>query len=203
MRVSGIGQAMRAAAKRLELLKGSSGAQLLEVALMLPILLALVTGAADFGGAYKLQHDLNNACREGARFASSESTADLDCGSCNTVPQSVMAVRDVVANYLTNDSLTACAVSTSATYSSTNQAWTFGSSTSGCTEFSLVIARGYSFVNGSTGTNVMATNVTLAWPYTWTYGKVAGFLNQNKGKKGNPPPLPATINSGAIMENLS
>jgi Flp pilus assembly protein TadG len=187
---------------RLEGLRGSSGAQLLEVALTLPILMALVVGATDFGAAYRLQHDLNNACREGARFASSQSAEDLNCGSCSAVPASVSAVRDVVANYLTQDKLTTCAISTTAGYSATNQTWSFSSPTPGCTNFSLTVARGYTFLNTSSNTNVLASQVTIAWPYTWTYGKVAGMLGGNKQKGGGGTSLPSTINSNASMENL-
>jgi Flp pilus assembly protein TadG len=183
----------------LTLLKGTRAEQLLEVALSLPVLLALVVGATDFGGAYKLQHDLNNACREGSRFASGENTADLNCGTCSATPPSVTAVRDVVANYMTQDGLTSCTVGTSPSFTANTLTWTYTSSTSGCTNFSLVIERGYSY-SDTTGTSVIATQVTVNYPYTWMFSKVAGSLGGKKGGGGTS--LPSAITANAIMENL-
>ena len=53
---------------------GSEGAQLLEFALVLPILLVFSVGIMDFGQAYNLKQKLNNASREGARFAAAENS---------------------------------------------------------------------------------------------------------------------------------
>lgn len=46
-----------------------SGQALVEFALVLPILLALLCGIIDFGWLYYNQITLNNAAREGARYA--------------------------------------------------------------------------------------------------------------------------------------
>lgn len=46
-----------------------SGQSLVEFALVLPILLALLCGIIDFGWLYYNQITLNNAAREGARYA--------------------------------------------------------------------------------------------------------------------------------------
>ena len=48
---------------------GTDAAQLLEFAFILPLLLVLGVGFADFGGAYNLKQKLNNAAREGTRIA--------------------------------------------------------------------------------------------------------------------------------------
>jgi Flp pilus assembly protein TadG len=182
----------------LGLLSDTRGSELLEMAFGLPLLLVFMVGIADFGGAYNLKHRLSNAVREGARFATSES--DLDAFSngaiCTCTPASVSAIRDVVANYLTNAGVAQCAVSTTATQSSLK--WTFDSSTSGsgCGNFSLVIDRNNTATTNGT-TTVPATHVSLTYPYTWQFNKVMGLL-----VNGANPTLPATISSDVIMENL-
>ena len=177
-----------------EILPCVHGSQLVESALLTPMLLVLAVGIADFSGAYNVKQNLNNAAREGARFAISQSELDLNCGSCSPAPQSVQGVRDVVANYLSDAGLTTCTVGSSATYSATNQTWSYGGS--GCSGFLLTIERGYSFANGST--TVVATRVTLTYPYSWTISKVFGLLGNGSG-----PSLPPTLTTNAIMANLN
>ncbi len=178
-------------ARRL-LLAGSQGSQLFEFALVLPLLLVIVIGIADFGGAFNLKQKLNNAAREGARFAASQSTLDLT-GSTQP-PPSIVAIHDVVQNYLTGANLTQCAINGGPTKSGLT--WTYTSSSAGCGSFSLVIDRGFNFLNGTT--TVFATHVTLTYPYTWTFGRIIGLL-----VNGASPALPATITSDAVMQNMS
>src|SRR5712692_627410 len=113
-------------------LRGGEGAQLLEFALVLPMLLVVVFGAADFGAAWALKDKLTNAARDGARIAASQ-TNDLNGGG--NPPASVTAVKDVVANYLTNAKVTTCpdsppnlwTVASAGTF-----AWQYTSSSTGC-----------------------------------------------------------------------
>ena len=182
----------------LGLLSDTRGSELLEMAFGLPLLLVFMVGISDFGAAYNLKHRLSNAVREGVRFAASQSRLDEVSGGsvCSCTPPSVSAVRDVVANYLTNAGVTQCAVSTTATQSGLQ--WTFASSTSGsgCGSFSLVIDR-----NNTATTNgaitIPMTHVSLTYPYTWQFNRVMGLL-----VNGANPTLPATISSDAKMENL-
>ncbi len=176
---------------RRSLLIGVQGSQLFEFALVLPFLLAIVIGIIDFGGAFNLKQKLNNAAREGARFGASQSTLDLT-GSIQP-PPSIVAIHDVVQNYLTGAKATNCAIDGGPTQS--GWTWTYTSSSAGCGSFSLVIDRGFAFLNGTT--TVQATRVTLAYPFTWTFGRIIGLL-----VKGANPTLPATISSDAVMQNL-
>ena len=50
-------------------LRGTEGTQLVELAVTLPLLVVMVVGIFDFGGAYNLKQKLNDTAREGARFA--------------------------------------------------------------------------------------------------------------------------------------
>ncbi len=174
---------------RRSLLLGAQGSQLFEFALVLPLLLVIVIGIIDFGEAFNLKQKLNNAAREGARFGASESTLDLSQSN----PPSIDAVRDVVENYLTSAKATKCAIGSTPTKS--GWTWTYGSSSAGCGGFSLVIDRGFSFLNGTT--TVQATHVTLTYPHTWTFGRIIGLL-----VNGANPTLPTTISSDAVMQNL-
>lgn len=180
------------------LLTEAAGSQLLEFALVLPFLLVFLTGIIDFGQAFNMRQKLNNAAREGARLAA---TQKVYCGGngqspCTPAPASVQAVRDVVANYLSNASLTGCVLPTTATYAALNQAWTYSSSTTGCSGFSLKIEMGYTYPNG--GTTMEASRVTLSYPYTWVFfNRIIGLL-----VKGSSYGSSITITTDAIMQNL-
>lgn len=60
--------------KMIEILKKEEGQALVEFALVLPLLLLLVCGIIDFGWLFYNQLSLQNACREGARYACVHST---------------------------------------------------------------------------------------------------------------------------------
>lgn len=49
--------------------KGEDGQAMVEFALILPIFLLILCGIIDFGWMFYNQLSLNNACREGARYA--------------------------------------------------------------------------------------------------------------------------------------
>ena len=55
-----------------------SGQSLVEFAIVLPILLALLVGIFEFGVAWNRKQVLTNAAREGARLAVLPSTMDTD-----------------------------------------------------------------------------------------------------------------------------
>lgn len=58
------------------LIRKEEGQGLVEFALVLPILLMLVCGIIDFGWLFYNQLSLQNACREGARYACVHSSDD-------------------------------------------------------------------------------------------------------------------------------
>ena len=167
---------------------GRDGAQLLELALVLPLLAVIVVGVLDFGEAYNLKQKLNNAAREGARFAAGQNSG------VNLSTSDVTAVRDAVNNYLTNAGVTQCTIAGSPTVSGFK--YTFNSSSSGCGTFSLVIDRNYLITVGSVTSS--ATHVTLSYPYTWSLGNVIKLL-----LPGSTLSLPGTLSTDAIMQNLN
>ncbi len=170
----------------------TSGSQLFEMALVLPMLLVFVLGIGDFGGAFNLKHRLSNAAREGARLAVSESNLDLTSGG--SAPPSVVAVSQVVSNYLTNAGVTQCTIAASGT-SAGSFSWKFSSSSSGCSNFALIVDRNYTSLK-SNGATIIATHVTLTYPYTWRLPQIIGLLS-----KGSSLSLPSTVTSDSIMLN--
>ena len=190
----------------LEGLWGARGSQLVEFALTLPFLLVLSVGVSDFGGAYNLKQKLNNAAREGARYAVSQysDSGSLSDTSCGGSPCSVQAIENVVVNYLINAKVTTsttdvCGMtaSTSATAGPGVFTWTYTSSNcpGTSTPFTLKIERGYTFLNGTT--TVVGSRVTLTYPYSWSFGRIMGLL-----VPGASPVLPTTLTSDAVMQNL-
>jgi Flp pilus assembly protein TadG len=169
-------------------LASSEGSQLLEFALVLPLLLVMIVGIADFAGAYNLKQKLNNAAREGARYAANQSSNVNDINAT-----SVGAVGTVVSNYLTNAGISQCAIG-GATGGPMN--YTFSSGTVGCGNFQLDVNRAATLT--SNGSAYSATKVTITYPYTWLIGNMMKLLvpSSNAG-------LPATIQSDTTIQNIN
>jgi Flp pilus assembly protein TadG len=74
------------------------GAAALELALVLPVLVALICGIMDFGDAWYMKQVLNNASREGARYGSRYQT---DGGGAHKLPNALSPsiASWVVTNY--------------------------------------------------------------------------------------------------------
>src|SRR6476646_8367082 len=67
-----------------------SGAAAAEMALVAPMLLAIMFGTMELGYYFYSEHVVVKAVRDGARFASREKFTDYDCAS-NTVDASAIA----------------------------------------------------------------------------------------------------------------
>ena len=176
------------------------GMQLLEVALLLPLLLVLTAGAVDFGQAWNMRQVLANAARDGARLGASQPFSDLN----NTNPTSIQQVCQQVASYLnqehvnlafmnnTNNSGTPSSTisgmcSTPGTIANSScaalstggtcvpSAWTYYSNVT--YGYGLKIERtvdvpssGTSCAPGTGATCISSTRVTLKYPYKWGMG---------------------------------
>ncbi len=175
-----------------KLLKNSEGAQLLEFAFALPFLVVILVGILDFGQAYNLKQKLNNATREAARMAASQNS-----GINNLTTSDVTAIASEVQSYLTNASVTQCTINT-ASPAVSGFVYTYTSTTAGCTggNFQLVIDRSYTFLNGTT--TVVATHVTLTYPFTWTLGKVIGLILPSSTLA-----LPGKFSTDSIIQNIN
>lgn len=190
-----------------EQLRETRGAQLLEFALVLPMLVVMAVGIIDFGGAYNVKHILTNSAREAARITASTTLSDSasNCVSATT-PCSIQAAADAVEQYLTNTGMSAAScISPSAPSGSGTLKWTYSCDSGNKTscggsnaKVCLQIDRGFVTTGGPSGTVIPSTQVTLQYPYTWTYGKVIGLL-----VKGATASLPSTISTSVVMQNLA
>jgi Flp pilus assembly protein TadG len=167
---------VRTLRRRISVLADSEGSQILEFAVTLPLLMVFVVGIFDFGGAFNLKQKLNNAVREGARYASSLPTNDLNSVA---TPTSVTWVRDVVDKYLQEGRMDDCGLSTQAPTNPSAMTWTYTASGGACpVPLTLTIERYYSFQSAIGGNtfNVVSTRVTISYPYRWHFNKVITTL---------------------------
>jgi Flp pilus assembly protein TadG len=148
-------------------------AALIEFAVSLPLLVVLVVGIFDFGGAFNLKQELNNAMREGARFAANQPTNDLD----SSTPASVDAVRFVVDSYLLNAHINDCGLSgIPQPPTGGGLTWVYNA-TVGCS-LTLTINRGVVLQETILGTtvNMRSTYVHIVYPYQWHFNSVIQLL---------------------------
>jgi len=172
------------------------GAALLEFAFAMPILLVMAAGIYDFGSAYTLKDKLTNAAREGVRIATNQppDLASTQCvvnGTTYNAPCSVSLAMLAVQNYLSAAGITSCAISTSAA-SAGNFVWTYSSASSGCSTNPIVtVERNIQF--SANGATAFATRVTLQYPFSWDFARVAG---SSSGIAGS-----FWISTNAVMQN--
>jgi Flp pilus assembly protein TadG len=156
-------------------LRGTEAAALIEFAVALPLLVVLVVGIFDFGGAFNLKQELNNAVREGARFGASQPTNDLSVSILK--PPSVDAVRFVVDSYLQTAKINDCGLSSLAqpNYGAW-PVWVYTANT-GC-NLTLTIDRGQvvSETVGGATVNMFCTTVTISYQYRWHFNSVIQLL---------------------------
>jgi len=172
-----------------------------EFAVALPLLLVLVVGIFDFGNAFNLKQKLTNAAREAARLGANSTTADLT----NPAPTSVVAIRDLVSNYLQTSRINDCGLGSAAAApfgASTPWKWTFTATCAGGNSFVLTVDRGYVFTSSVTAGGIpvkmISTNVSISYPYSWQFNRVIGVLIS-----GASYPASTQIQVNAVLENLN
>src|SRR5207302_9360815 len=85
-------------------MENQRGAQVMEFALVLPLLMVFVVAIYDFGQAFNVKEKLNFAVKDGAKFGAAQPTNDLT----QTIPVSVTAIRDLVDADLINAGINDC-----------------------------------------------------------------------------------------------
>lgn len=175
-------------------LRRAEGSQLLEFALVLPLLLVLVLGIFDFATAFNLKQIMNNAAREGSRIGSSQPNSDLT----QTTPPSVQVIHDAVVSYLSNAGVNTSFISGDMTSAGSGTfTWTYYSdATNG---YGLKIERNVQLDTPS-GPIIAATRVTLTYPYNWWFGfnKVIKLIVPAASYSGT-----IAIRTDALMGNIN
>jgi len=151
----------------------SAGSQIVEFAVALPLLLVMVIGIFDFGNAFNLKQKLTNVTRDAARVGAGQPTSDLS----NTPPPSILALRDVVANYLQNAKVNDCGLGgATATTAGAPWKWSFTSVCPQGGNLVLTVNRGNIFASSLTTAGfplqISSTEVTISYPYTWQFNRV-------------------------------
>lgn len=182
-------------------LNSSHASSLAEFAISLPLLVVLVVGIFDFGGAFNQKQELNNAMREGARFGASQPTNDL-CNNCQA-PASVDAIRVLVDSYLKMANLNDCGLSTTPLPSSgANLTWVYSppAAGSGCGgPLLLTIIRGYpdcglpNPAQPPPTVNIPCTTVKIVYPYQWHFNSVIQLLVPGSNLALTPISTSATV----------
>lgn len=166
--------------------------QIVEFALSLPLLVLFVVGIFDFSGALALKQKLTNAAREAARVAAADPANDL-IGTALAMPVSVRDSLQVADNYLLSEKVNDCGLLTAFPQPAGVLTWTFNSQANGCPApgVTLTVNRGYYFAQSgavqpsasctpgqSPGSQVaiVATCVTLQYPYQWQFTGVSGLF---------------------------
>ena len=154
--------------------RGADAAAVVEFAVALPLLIVLVVGIFDFGGAFNLKQELSNAAREGARFGASQPTNDF---LVSPAP-SVDAVRYVVDSYLLRARVNDCGLNTATQVLAASWTWLYTTTGTCASALVLTISRGIT-VQMSAGGNTVTipcTTVSISYPYQWHFNSVIQLL---------------------------
>jgi Flp pilus assembly protein TadG len=157
----------------------TTGSQIAEFAVALPLLLIMVVGIFDFGNAYNIKQKVTNVAREAARLGASQPTSDLT----NPGPQSILAIRDMVSSALQSSKLSDCGLGTTAATAAgaaTPWKWTFTTSCGTAGNLVLNVDRGFVFTStltaGGNPVKMINTQVTLLYPYQWQFNRVVTIM---------------------------
>jgi Flp pilus assembly protein TadG len=165
--------ASRPLRQRFCLLRETDAAAIIEFAVALPLLVVLVVGIFDFGGAFNLKQELNNAAREGARFGAAQPSNDLALAQ----PPSVNAVRFLVDSYLLTAHINDCGLSTASWALAGGLTWQFTATGPTCS-MTLTVSRGVAVQEtiGGAPVNILCSSVNIVYPYRWHFNNVIQLL---------------------------
>ena len=181
------------------------GAQLVEFAVSLPLLVIFVVGIFDFSGAFTLKQKLTNIARDAARTAAAGPASDLS----SSQPVSVSDAFQLIHNYLIANQLNDCGITQST--SPSGLTWTSTGTGSGCPSGGLTITinRGYYFpitgaslpsvtctsqAPGNGQTALVGTCVSIQYAYAWRFGRATSLLGQSTT-------LPSSISAVGVALN--
>jgi Flp pilus assembly protein TadG len=185
-------------------LAGNQGAEILEFAISLPLLLVVAVGVFDFGSAFTVKQKVGNVALQGARFASNQPTTDLSLAGACGAPASVCSVRDVVEANIVASRLNDCGLGTVNGVASGSLSWTFTANAGCAGTLTLTVQRGYVYPAilpappFQANYMIEASRVTLNYPYQWQFNRVVPMI-----APGANYPATTQINAVATMQNLN
>jgi Flp pilus assembly protein TadG len=189
----------------LSLCRGSEGAQILELAITLPLVTAMFIATYDFGQAFNVKQKLVSATREGARLGANQSTSDLTSATSGSCPASVCAIRDVVDEYLIHSNIGDCGLPSATVAQQSPPAWVWTFTASGCPGGNLVLTvnRGQTYnvtvpsSSGNVTVVVESTQVSLSYPYQWHVNRIMHVL-----APGSSYAAVTQISTNSVVQNL-
>lgn len=181
------------------LVGSEKGAELLELAFALPFFLVMIIGIIDFGGAWAAKDEVEGAARSGARaaVANFNDTTNPQCGG----PCSVQVAVNAIVQNIDKANLPDCGMNASGIAASGSAfTWSDSAACPNGGTFTITVARAVPLVDGSTGTNanVLATQVTVSYPYTLQLAMTGGLIF-NLGNFNSY----VTLNTATTMVNLN
>lgn len=185
----------------------AQGAQIVEFAVALPLLVVFVVGIFDFSSAFTIKQKLTNISRDAARIAAADPATDI-LKPHSRVPASVDDAYQAILRYFTVNNLSNCGI-TETPSAPGPPMWTFAApSSSAPCGLTIIINRGYYLPAGTatriapvtcepstaTGPQVVATCVSIQYSYQWRFGRAAKLL-------GSTMTLPENITATSIVMN--
>lgn len=168
------------ASPSLPLLRDTDGSSLLEFAITLPLLVVFIVGIYDFSGAFNQKQKLEHAAQEGAIFAGSQPTSDIETSSGD--PQSLHPVVTVIFNTLAAQGVLAnanqgtCKAASAVVNQPTPGSLEWRYAIQGCPDtVAITINRGW--VPAVTdSTKSVGTLLTVIYPYHWRFNSAIQLL---------------------------
>jgi len=172
---------------------GEKGAELLELALVLPMLMLMLVGILYYGRAWATKDVLDGAGRDGARVAVNDFNDTTNPQCSGGTPCSVQAAANAVVAAMSSANVDTCGLTPSSNPPASSGTFTWTYTSGGCAAggqpWTMVIERAIPQTINNVG--VMATRITLSYPYAWNFVAV------------NPFGSPLQLRSQAIMTNLN
>ncbi len=172
--------------------RGDAASQIVEFAVVLPLLIVLLVAIFDFGEVFNTKQKLHSAARETVRFTANITPADLTQGA--NAP-SISAARMVMYSYLQTAKLNTCGLD-AVNPSYNNYVWTYIASTGCPAPLVLVIANPVPVQNGEK--TLLGSRVTITYPVRWRFNIVVPLI----APEARYPGTVFTLTAEAFMMNI-
>jgi Flp pilus assembly protein TadG len=178
----------------------NEAAQIVELAVTLPLMVVLLVGIFDFGQAFNVKQRIGDAAREAARLAASQPTDDLGLGR----PPSVDTIVSFILNNLTGANVLSgnagSCTAAGATVAHSPGSFTWQYTVNNCPQTLTVTvnrALAIPYTSGGNTVNVVASKVTVSYPYIWHFNSAIKLIVPSANYAATTP-----ISVDAVLQNL-